>query len=280
MKISVTTYSFMAHMRKTGANLLDVCAQAKELGFEGIEFIDLPETGPQGEDREAYAKALRARCEALSLPIVSYTVGADFLDKGVEAELARLKGCVDIAALLGAPLMRHDATRGCDGGWREAVRRIAPAVRELTEYATARGIRTCTENHGFFLQDADRVEELMLDVGHENYGWLVDVGNFACADEDSVHAVTIAAPYAFHVHVKDFLIKPRRAEDPGSGWFRSRHGRFLRGTIPGHGVIPIKTCLDILRAAGYDGWVSYEFEGMEDNLPALAAGLGFLKRMA
>ena len=40
-----------------------------------------------------------------------------------------------------------------------------------------------------------------------NYGWLVDMGNFLCADDLPVHAVPIAAPYAFHVHVKDFLYK-------------------------------------------------------------------------
>ena len=119
----------------------------------------------------------------------------------------------------------------------------------------------------------------MLAVGHENYGWIVDSGNFAWADEDSLAAVTIAAAYAIHAHAKDFLIKPYGEESPGAGWFPSRLGRPLRGTILGHGVIPIAACIDILRASGYDGWLSYEFEGMEENLPALEAGLAYLKRL-
>ncbi|NLG26104.1 MAG: sugar phosphate isomerase/epimerase, partial [Clostridiales bacterium] len=34
------------------------------------------------------------------------------------------------------------------------------------------------------------------------------------------------------------------------------------------------------KAAGYDGWLSLEFEGHEDNLPALRRGLAYLKRFA
>jgi len=259
-------------MRRTGEDLFQVCARAKEMGFEGIEFVTLEDP--------AIAPDLRRQCEALGLPVISYTVGADFIKNEPEAEAERIKRCVDTAVELGAPLLRHDATNAFEGGWREAVRRIAPAIRDVTEYAAARGIHTCTENHGLFIQDADRVEELMLTVNHENYGWLVDVGNFACVDEDSVLAVSIAAPYAFHVHVKDFLIKPRRAEDPGRGWMKTRHGRTLRGTIVGHGQIPIHACVDILRQAGYNGYFTYEFEGLEDNLPALEAGLAYLKGLS
>ena len=35
--------------------------------------------------------------------------------------------------------------------------------------------------------------------------------------------------------------------------------------------------MEILKKAGYDGVVSYEFEGMEENLPALEAALAFLR---
>ncbi len=127
------------------------------------------------------------------------------------------------------------------------------------------------------LQDADRVEELIRLVDHPNYGWLVDMGNFLCGDDTPFHAVPIAAPYAFHVHVKDFLVKPWNADDPGSGWFRSRGGNFLRGTVAGHGVVPIRFCLETLRKAGYEGYVSYEFEGMEENLPAIEAAYRFIR---
>ena len=41
MKIGVSSYSFSNYMRATGANYLKICDLAKEIGFEGVEFIDL-----------------------------------------------------------------------------------------------------------------------------------------------------------------------------------------------------------------------------------------------
>lgn len=279
MKIGVSSYSFAGYRNKTGAGYEEICTLARELGYEGIEFIRL-EPSP-GETEEDAADRIRIHCDRIGLPIIAYAVGADFLAHNPAEEVQSLCHCVDIARRLGAPLMRHDATQGegCDD-WRRAVREMAPYVREVTAYAAQRGIRTCTENHGYFIQDANRVEELILAVNHENYGWLVDVGNFACADEDSVHAVTIAAPYAFHVHAKDFLIKSASQKVPGAGgWFPSRHGTNLRGTVVGHGEIPLPRCMDILRAAGYDGWLSYEFEGPEEPLWALEQGARYLQAL-
>ena len=89
-----------------------------------------------------------------------------------------------------------------------------------------------------------------------------------------MHALPIAAKYAFHAHAKDFLLK---SEKPSDEWFPTRNGNFLRGTVVGHGVVPVRECVKTLREAGYDGWLSLEFEGMEDNLPALRAGLSYLR---
>lgn len=280
MKIGISSYSFWRYMAQTGASYTDICTLAKDMGYDGIEFLELTAMG-QVEDVEGLARQIRAHCEAIGLEVIAYTVGGDYIKGGLAETCAQHKRCVDIAALLGAPLMRHDVTRG-EGmtDWRAAIGEMAPYIREVTEYAQEKGIRTCTENHGFFFQDSVRVEELILTVGHPNYGWLVDIGNFACVDESSLHAMPVAAPYAFHVHAKDFLIKSGLGEDPGAGWFKSSHGTYLRGTIVGHGMIPLRTCVKLLKESGYDGWLSYEFEGPEENLSALEIGLGYLRRIA
>ena len=277
MKLGVSSYSFSKYMAQTGADYLAICDLAKEMGYEAIEFIDLSLDVQKAESLEKVAVAIREHCGQIGLTVAAYTVGADFLNK--ENEVERIKGQVDIAALLGASVLRHDAFWGMPAGmsWRQAVEKIAPLIREVTEYAKEKGIKTCTENHGSILQDAERVETLIQTVNHENYGWLVDMGNFLCADDNPLRAVPIAAPYAFHVHVKDFLVKPYNGDNPGDGWFNSRNGSYLRGTVAGHGVVPIKKCLQILKDAGYNGVVSYEFEGMEDNLPALRAAIKFIK---
>ncbi len=276
MKFGVSSYSFSKYMNQTGADYYTVCDLAKKMGYDAIEFIDLSLDVQQADSLIDLAKDIRRHCAEIGLPIAAYTVGADFMRPN-EADAVKEK--VDVAAALGAKVLRHDASWSLPEGmdWRQLIDRIAPDIRRVTEYAEDKGIRTCTENHGYVLQDAERVETLIRTVNHPNYGWLVDMGNFLCADDQPVHAVPIAAPYAFHVHVKDFLYKPAWAENPGQGWFPSRNGSFLRGTVAGHGVVPIRQCLSTLKKAGYAGVVSYEFEGMEENLPALEAAIAFLR---
>ena len=283
MKIGVSSYSFSKYMKASGCNYLAICDLAKEMGFDGIEFTDLlPEVS--GCDAMTAAKQIREHCAEIGLEIAAHTVGANFLKDDPDAEVERVKALVDVAAELGAPVLRHDAcwvpaVQGHGYTWRDAVKTIAPYIRRVTEYAATKGVKTCTENHGFFIQDPERVEALIREVNHPNYGWLVDMGNFICADCDSIQAVAVAAPYAFHVHAKDFLYKPGTQPCPGDGWFQTRGGNHVRGTIVGHGVIPVAQCAQMLKKAGYEGYLSLEFEGMEDNLTALKAGLAYLRRV-
>ena len=67
--------------------------------------------------------------------------------------------------------------------------------------------------------------------------------------------------------------------NPGRGWFGTRGGAYLRGTVVGHGVVPVEACLRILKAAAYDDVVAIEFEGMEPCEEALELGLENIKRM-
>ena len=282
MKICVSSYSFQPMLKSGEISQLGLIKKVKEMGFDGIEFTDLsPENGLS--ERE-YAQMLREESERLTLPIVNYTIGAELINRPLDEECERLFGKVDVAAILGASGMRHDATGGFEGakgrfcGFDQALPTLIEGCRRVTEYAAEKGISTMVENHGFFAQDSDRVEKLVTGVANENFGLLVDIGNFACADDPSDKAVGRVAKYAQYVHVKDFHIKSGSEPDPGRGFFRSRAGNYLRGAIIGHGNIPVAQCIGILKRAGYDGYVSIEFEGIEQTLKGIEIGLENLRR--
>ena len=282
MKVAVSSYSFSQAIHDGRLTLKDCIAKAKEIGFEAIEFVDynVVSTLPEGMTLIEYAKELRAECDRVGIAVTNFTIGADFQNKDTAEEVARVKEMVDIAEVFGATGMRHDVASGAKPfqSFDHALPKIADGVRQVAEYAASKGIRTMSENHGFFAQDALRVEKLINTVNHPNYGWLVDMGNFTCADENPAISVGIAAPYAFYVHAKDFIIKAADGPNPGKFFFQSRNGNYLRGTIVGQGNVPVKHCLMALKKAGYDGYVAIEFEGMEDCLLALEAGCENLKR--
>lgn len=280
MKIGVSSYSFRKHILATKCDYIEICDKAKEMGFDGIEFINLDNKDfAITTDSLKTAKEIREHCAKIGLDVIAYTIGANFLCEDKEAEVKRLFHEIDVAEALGAPLMRHDVCYKLPDNplysWREAVKEMAPNICRVTEYAKAKGIKTCTENHGFIFQAPERVETLIREVNSDNYGWLIDMGNFICADADPVKAVETAARYAFHVHAKDFIFKSAVEGNPG-GFFQTNGGNFLRGTVIGHGVVPVKNAINILKKAGYDGYVSVEFEGPEECLDAIKAGREYL----
>lgn len=284
MKIGVSSYSFQQLISSGMETQLSIMKTAKDMGFDGVEFIDLDP--PEGVSEEEYASMLREESEKLSLPITAYTISANLLkDSGTDAEVERICRKVDVAETLGAGCMRHDAAWGMPedmksyAGFEQVLPRLIDGCRRVTEYAKSRSIITTVENHGLFCQDSERVEKLITGVADPNFGVLLDMGNFACADENSAIAAGRLAPYIKHIHAKDFHIKSGNGLNPGKGFFKSRGGNYLRGSIIGHGDIPVMQCLSIAKNSGYDGFVSIEFEGMENCLEAIEIGLENLRKI-
>lgn len=280
MKISVTSYSYGQYINEDKLGLMGIIDNAAEMGFAGIEFS---EGGWSNNLDLAVAEKIKERCAERGLEVVSYCVGANFLAADLDAEIERVKKQVDFAAVMGTKNMRHDVGYGLAGrkysiGYDDALPYLAKGALEVTKYAEQKGVGTMTENHGYFSQDAARVEKLINTVAHPNFGALVDIGNFMCADEDPVKSVGIMAPYAKHVHAKDFHWKSGMEQNPGEGWFQTRAMNYIRGAIIGQGEAKVYQSIKILKKAGYDGYITVEFEGMEDNLKGIRIGKDNLAR--
>lgn len=278
MKIAVTSYSYSA----LGTDDFERMRLAKKMGFEGIEYAEIHPA--EGVDKVEHARQLRALSDELSFPITNYAIGADFINRDIDEEIERLKGEINIAEILGVKTMRHDASGGPEGerfaltGFEKYLPVLAKGCRAVTEYAAAKGIKTSVENHGYYCQQSDRVEALMKAVDHENFGWLVDIGNFLCADDTPIDAVKVGAKYAVYVHAKDFYYAPKSEPQP-EGYFDTRDGNHICGSVLGDGIVPVKECIDTIKAAGYDGWVTVEYEGKESPLTGVKKGLEFLRKV-
>ncbi|MBQ2729491.1 MAG: sugar phosphate isomerase/epimerase [Clostridia bacterium] len=280
IKTCISSYSFGGEADESRLGTMGVIEKAKEMGFDGIEFVENSFTNPDK------AHLIREKCEQVGITPVTFCVGGNLAHEDSDAldkEIKRLKSLVDVASLMGVSMMRHDVAYGpfkrtYNTGYDAAIPYIAEGAREITEYAQSKGIKTMTENHGFFSQDALRVEKLINAVNHPNFGALVDIGNFMCADEDPAHSVGIMAPYAMHVHCKDFYFKNGTEINPGDGWFQTRSGNYLRGCLIGFGNGKAPQSIRVLKNSGYEGYMSVEFEGGEDIYWALPRSLDNLKR--
>jgi sugar phosphate isomerase/epimerase len=284
MELSVSSYSLSRWMRENKKNLnqaIDwIADHARGIEFSGLNL-------EKGEDPIRKAHAVRKRCENKGLKIVGYCTGANLLqptEKEEKQEIERIKREVDVAAALGVKNMRHDVMYGFPKNWKgpktlaAVLKGVVPAIREIADYAQPLGVKTSLENHGFYMQGPDRVEKLLQTVKHPNYGLTIDLGNFLCVNADPVAAAKQLAKYAIHAHIKDFHVKPK-SQMPTMGWFATPTEIALRGAIVGHGCIDLAASLKHLKKAGYNGWLSLEFEGIEEPAFAITEGLKEARRL-
>lgn len=266
MKLGISSYSLYQAMQAGSMTILDTIEWIAEIGGEHIEIVPLGfdfNENPEliGQIREQAAKA--------GIAISNYAIGANFVTDSEEAyaaEIRRVIREVDHAHALGAKQMRHDVASRPDTSiahFQEDLPRIANACREIADYAALYGITTSLENHGYYVQASDRVQAIIHAVNRPNYKTTLDVGNFVCVDENPVIAVKKNIGYASMIHVKDFYIRPA-GRNPGEGWFRSAGGQYLRGAIAGQGDLDLWEIVRIVKHSGYDGYLSIEYEGMED----------------
>ncbi|KAB8134176.1 sugar phosphate isomerase/epimerase [Gracilibacillus oryzae] len=269
MKLGMSSYSLANAIHSGEMTILDVIQWTKDQGGEHIEIVPI---GYTLTDNPELVQDIVVKAKELGIEISNYAIGADFLagdDQHFAAELERVKKEVDIANALGVKRMRHDVSfkppteTGAEQFYQD-LPKIVEACQEIADYAKQYDIVTSIENHGFYIQSSDRVNMIVSLVNRPNFGHTLDIGNFVCVDEDPTVAIKKCISNATMIHAKDFYVRPATWHNPGEGWFSSSGGKYLRGAITGQGDIDIKDILKTIKEYGYDGYLSIEFEGLEE----------------
>lgn len=283
MKLGVSSYSLYQATQSEGMTILDIIDWIADNGGEHAEIVpldfDLTEQ-PELSDQ------IRQKALAKGIDLSNYAIGANFItdsEEAYEEEIQRVMKHVDQCHRMGIKLMRHDvASRPIPEttihNFEADLDKVADACRRIADYAGQFGITTSVENHGYYVQASDRVQRLVRRVNRDNYRTTLDVGNFMCVDENSVVAVQKNLTIASMVHLKDFYLRPSY-QNPGEGWFKTSHGNYLRGAIVGHGDIDMTEVLRAIKTSGYDGYISIEFEGLENCKAAVKIGLANVRRI-
>lgn len=322
LKLGISSYCLWSRLER-GWTIFDIMDWAKAHGCAHMELVPfgLPFLKEDGSGDFAFAGEIRRHAEEIGLPLSAFSLNACVIRPGderestqekYEKELARIKLFLRLAHKMGIPKMRHDTCSGQHPLGRNTPEQFeedfpvfVSAVREVADFAKTLDMSTTLENHGLYVNGADRLIRILRAAGRDNVGLTVDVGNYLCVDEDPVVAVAKTVPYADMIHLKDFYVRsnarmlpqdgmyvsfpkdnyggqsgsPERPTDwdselPSLGYVGTAAGnKILRGAIVGQGDMDLWAILSILRDAGYDREISLEFEGMEDCEAGTAYGL-------
>lgn len=302
MKIGVSSYSFSQSFAKGTMEILDAIDWVAASDATHFEITDaglvatvatLEKAAPAGSwdpadypdrtqniakdlpNQPALLAAIRAHAEAKGVALSNYAIGANFNSDDPAAEVARVKRALDAAHTLGITRFRHDVVawarkEASQDEFEQIFAAIVPHCQEVADYAATLGITTSIENHGFFMNNSERVRRLIYTVDRPNFKTTLDIGNFLCVDELPESAVAKNLPYASVVHLKDFYVRDFR---PGDGWLTTVAGNAIQGSIVGFGDLPMKRLLSLIKESGFDGPISIEFEGQVPDLLAIETGI-------
>lgn len=265
-RLSLAQWSLSTSIFEGNEDPMDFAERANELGFEGIEYVSqlytshLEEQGNTPEAFQVLLDTLKNRSERYDVENVLIMVdGEGELASPSEEErneaVDNHKKWVDAADFLGAHAIRVNLF-GSDEPeeWKTAAEE---GLRKLSNYAAEKNINVLVENHGYLSSNAGLLVKVMENVGMENCGTLPDFGNFclkreggerfeaACVEEyPKYQGVEEMMPHAKAVSAKSYDFDEEGNETTID------YGRMLQ----------------IVKDAGYTGFIGVEFEG-ENHTP-------------
>jgi glucosamine-6-phosphate deaminase len=222
-------------------------------GYDGIELRFIEGDDALWERPELSGSALadtRARLRDAGLEIAcvdtrSFFHHAEAARRAAALEEARRS--LELAAALGAAGIRVFGDRVQPGQDRAStVGFIVEALERLAEVAPA-GVEVWLESHGDFARASDTMS-VMGRVRASRAGVLWDPANAFETGESPRQGWPALRGRVRHVHLKD--VAPEASAD----------GRKWTPRLPGEGTFAPERVLALLRAEGYDRWVSFEWE--------------------
>ncbi len=129
-----------------------------------------------------------------------------------------------------------------DSTWDAYLEGFAGAIQKTL--AESSDLTLNMQNHPGSLRVAE-VARLVQMVSDPRFGAGLSPDHCIDMDEDVIEASKLVSPYVKQLHLAD---RERTSEGK------------LRACLPGTGFVPNRQVLDLLSAAGFDGWVSFKWE--------------------
>ena len=257
MKLSLSMWSLVELANVGEMNLMQFVDVAASQPVSGVELLD-----HFWRDKKSEIPAVKKKIADADLEIAVYSVSNDLFQPDTNArqqQLTYLKRGVDVANELGVSLLRVFS-----GSYREGYSQeqglawICEGLAMAADYAEQNGVTLALENHGLFAGRSQQVRDIIEAVNSPALCANLDTGNFLLAGENPLTAVKNLADLAALVHLKDLDYADARQTDHV---FKSLDGKHFTGAALGGGLVELEAVIATLEEAGYDGWLSLEYEG-------------------
>lgn len=248
-KISLAEWSFHKALFAGKMSHLDFPGRAKkEFGISGVEYVN--QFFKDKAKDKAYLGELKKRCDDLGVRSVLIMCDGegemgDLDNKRRQQAVENHYKWVEAAQFLGCHAIRVNAAG--EGSPDAVAKAAADSLTKLGTFGKEHGISVIVENHGGISSDGKWLSGIMKAVNMPEVGTLPDLGNFCikgtpehCEQAyDRYQGVTELMPFAKGVSAKSYNF----------------------GDDGNETEIDYGKMLNIVKAAGYKGYIGIEYEG-------------------
>ena len=262
-KLSLAQWSIHNMINSDGVDPYTFAEKAKNWGFEGLEYVsqlydkELEAANYSKEAMQSFVDKCNAEAEKHGLKNLLIMIdGQGELATSDPAE--RKKAVenhykwVDAAASMGCHAIRVNLAGSSDPvEWKA---NSIDGLSMLSAYAKTKNINILVQNHGGLSSNAALLSEVMTCVNMPNCGTLPDFGNFCIKRKDPKdYAAGCAENYDIYQGVEELMVHAKAVS-------AKSHNFDANGNET---VIDYVRMLQIVKDAGYTGYIGVEYEGRE-----------------
>ena len=253
--LSLAAWSLHRTFEAGEIDQLGMVQVAGKLGFTGFEMVNTFFPAPT----YAYLQELRSLADGVGVELLLIMCDEEG-DLAADDRTERLQAArnhrrwVDVAATLGCRAIRVDV--GVEhASPQPTLEHAVESLVALLDYAAGE-VKVLIENHGGVSSDPAWIVALIERVGDPNIGALPDFGNFGSFDR--YEGMRALVPFAGGVSAKCYDFDERGEET----------------------TIDFARMIDIVRTAGYQGFIGVEYEGERlGEVDGILAAKGLLERI-
>ena len=274
-KLSLAQWSLNKYVRTENKSPFHFASQAKEMGFEGLEYVSqlyTAEIEKLGFDAVIDSLKAISKAEKMQNVLIMVDNEGDLADPDEtirDAAVESHKKWIDAADKLGAHAIRVN-TFGTNNPeiWKTTV---VDGLKKLATYAATKNINVLCENHGWLSSDADKLMQAIADVNMANCGTLPDFGNWCTVRKNGEKWGDCVETYSDKYKGTALMMPKAKAVSAKSYAF---------DTSGNETTINYTKMLQIVKDAGYTGFIGVEFEGTTDETTGIIATKDLLLKAA
>lgn len=262
-KLSLAQWSMHKMIQDQGADPYTFAEKAKAWGFSGLEYVSglyNKELEKENFSEDAMAAFVaKSNAESKKHGMKNLLIMIDGQGDLATTDAVERKNAVenhfkwvDAAAAMGCHSIRVNLAGSSDP--EEWTANAVDGLTQLASYAKDKNINIIVENHGGLSSDAALLAEVMKKVNMDNCGTLPDFGNFCVRRADgSYYNGECVETYDMYKGVQELM--PFAKGVSAKSYNFDENGKETK--------IDYGKMLQIVKDAGYTGYIGVEFEGSE-----------------